>query len=88
MCGSLTGHLILFNFRYLYWLYLAIDACFRLKRRMVSSEKRDPDLDVGGSYFTEDESFRQYLLGVTDQREVCLPSPALALSNNFFSLLI
>lgn len=68
--GSLAGNLIVFDLRYLYWLYIAIDACFRLKRRLVSSEKRDPDLDVGGSYFTEDSSFRQYLLEVTDQREV------------------
>lgn len=36
----------------------------------MSSEKRDPDLDVGGSYFTEDEPFRDFLRSVTDQREV------------------
>ncbi|KAJ3722200.1 hypothetical protein C8R42DRAFT_641636 [Lentinula raphanica] len=43
--------------RYLYWIFFAIDACFRLKRRLVSSEAQDPDLDVGGSYFTEDGQF-------------------------------
>ncbi|KAJ3764973.1 hypothetical protein FB446DRAFT_655900, partial [Lentinula raphanica] len=56
--------------RYLYWIFFAIDACFRLKRRLVSSEARDPDLDVGGSYFTEDGVFREYLREVTDQQEM------------------
>ncbi|KAJ3765551.1 hypothetical protein FB446DRAFT_709371 [Lentinula raphanica] len=56
--------------RYLYWIFFAIDACFRLKRRLVSSEARDPDLDVGGSYFTEDSQFREYLREVTDQQEM------------------
>ncbi|KAJ3964901.1 hypothetical protein EV361DRAFT_975512 [Lentinula raphanica] len=40
------------------------------KRRLVSSEARDPDLDVGGSYFTEDGQFREYLRAVTDQQEM------------------
>ncbi|KAJ3738073.1 hypothetical protein EV360DRAFT_90862 [Lentinula raphanica] len=56
--------------KYLYWIYFAIDACFRLKRRLVSSEIQDPDLDFGGSYFTEDTLFRQYIASVTDQQEV------------------
>ncbi|KAJ3717362.1 hypothetical protein C8R42DRAFT_724265 [Lentinula raphanica] len=56
--------------RYLYWIFFAIDACFRLKRRLVSSEARDPALDVGGSYFTEDAVFREYLREVTDQNEM------------------
>ncbi|KAJ3816542.1 hypothetical protein F5880DRAFT_1626477 [Lentinula raphanica] len=56
--------------RYLYWIYFALDACFRLKRRLVSSEKQDPDLDVGGLYFMEDTLFRQYLSSVTDQQEM------------------
>ncbi|KAJ7825744.1 hypothetical protein B0H14DRAFT_3088554 [Mycena olivaceomarginata] len=39
--------------RFLYILYIAIDACFRLKRRLVSSELKDPGLGSGWSYFTE-----------------------------------
>jgi hypothetical protein len=54
----------------LYTLYFAIDACFRLKRRLVSSEAKDPGLGTGWSYFTEDGVFHQYLLTVTDQKEV------------------
>jgi hypothetical protein len=54
----------------LYILYIAIDACFRLKRRLVSSELKDPGLGSGWSYFTEDGPFRTFLLSVTDQKEV------------------
>ncbi|KAJ7667385.1 hypothetical protein B0H14DRAFT_3102517 [Mycena olivaceomarginata] len=56
--------------RFLYILYITIDACFRLKRRLVSSEKKDPGLGTGWAYFTEDGPFREYLLTVTDQKEV------------------
>jgi hypothetical protein len=56
--------------RFLYVLILALDACFRLKRRIVSSEKKDPGLGTGWGYFVEDEPYRKYLLTVTDQDEV------------------
>ncbi|KAJ3734621.1 hypothetical protein DFJ43DRAFT_1130773 [Lentinula guzmanii] len=72
---------------YLYWIYFALDACFRLKQHLVSSEKMDPDLDVGGSYFTEDASFRQYLASVTDQQEMstCTGLSALDHANTKFA---
>ena len=47
-----------------------MDACFRLKRRLVSSDLRDPGLGTGWAYFVESEPYRQYLLTVTDQVEV------------------
>ncbi|KAJ7787930.1 hypothetical protein B0H14DRAFT_3095293 [Mycena olivaceomarginata] len=37
--------------KFLYILYIAIDTCFRLKRRLVSSELKDPGLGSGWSYF-------------------------------------
>jgi hypothetical protein len=64
-------HLLTFLLcRFLYILFLAFDACFRLKRRMVSSDLRDPGLGTGWAYFVENEPYRQYLLSVTDQKEV------------------
>jgi len=63
--------------RYLYLFILAIDACFRLKRRIVSSEKKDPGLGTGWAYFVEDEPYREYLLTVTDQEEVWFANPLL-----------
>ncbi|KAJ7430256.1 hypothetical protein B0H11DRAFT_2263932 [Mycena galericulata] len=73
--------------RYLYILYLAIDACFRLKRRLVSSEAKDPGLGTGWAYFTEDPPYRKYLLTVTDQKEMstCSGLAALDYANTKFS---
>ncbi|KAF7321835.1 CxC2 domain-containing protein [Mycena kentingensis (nom. inval.)] len=54
----------------LYILYIAIDACFRLKRRLIGSDIRDPGLGTGWCYFVEWEPYRKYLLTVTDQNEI------------------
>ncbi len=37
---------------------------------MVSSVEKDPGLGIDWGYFVEAEPFRQYLLSVTDQKEV------------------
>lgn len=39
---------------------------------MVSSVEKDPGLGIDWGYFVEAEPFRQYLLSVTDQKEVCV----------------
>ncbi|KAF7321400.1 hypothetical protein MKEN_00660500 [Mycena kentingensis (nom. inval.)] len=54
----------------LYIMFIAIDACFRLKRRLVGSDLRDPGLGTGWAYLVEWEPYRQYLLTVTDQKEI------------------
>lgn len=59
------------SFRFLYILFLALDACFRLKRGLVSSDLKDPGLSTGLSYMTENVPYREYLRTVTDQNEVC-----------------
>lgn len=56
--------------RFLYILFIAIDACFRLKRRLISSELKDPSLAPGWAYMLEAMRYRKYLLTVTDQKEV------------------
>ncbi|KAK7441199.1 hypothetical protein VKT23_016680 [Stygiomarasmius scandens] len=73
--------------RFKFWLYLAVDACFRRKRRLVSSEQRDPSLGSGRAYFVEDGPFRSFLLTVTDQDEMCTCSGLAALqqANTKFS---
>ncbi|KAJ7236450.1 hypothetical protein B0H12DRAFT_1026895, partial [Mycena haematopus] len=72
---------------FLYVLFLAMDACFRLKRRLVSSDLRDPGLGTGWAYFVENEPYRQYLLTVTDQVEMstCSGLAALDYANTKFS---
>ncbi|KAJ7817576.1 hypothetical protein B0H13DRAFT_2379559 [Mycena leptocephala] len=55
--------------RFLYTFFLALDACFCLKRRLISSELRDPDLGPGWAYMVDTGPYREYLRGVTDQKE-------------------
>ncbi|KAF8134657.1 hypothetical protein K438DRAFT_1547594, partial [Mycena galopus ATCC 62051] len=55
--------------KFIYTLFLALDACFRLKHELVSSELKDPGLGTGWAYMVENEEYHQYLLSVTDQKE-------------------
>lgn len=45
------------------------DGNFRLKRRMVSSEERDPDFNAGWAFFVEEKRFRKYLLREWDAKQ-------------------
>jgi hypothetical protein len=67
------------SYRFKYWLFLAVDACFRLKRRLISSEDKDPALGSGWAYYVEDKPFREYIKSVEDQQEA---------SNMFYAILI
>ena len=57
-------------YRYMYVLTVAIDACFRLKRRAVSDEDKDPILGSGWGYFVEDTGYKEVLGLYNDQQEV------------------
>lgn len=58
--------------RFLYTLMIAVDANFRLKRRMVSNNSRDPAISSGSAYFVEDEPYREHILNYADQEDVSL----------------
>ncbi|KAF7972344.1 hypothetical protein HWV62_18114 [Athelia sp. TMB] len=58
------------NSRFLFGLFLAEDANFRMVRKKVSSEAADPTLSAGLSYFVEMSKYRQHLAGYGDQKEV------------------
>ncbi|KAK0458061.1 uncharacterized protein EV420DRAFT_1620865 [Desarmillaria tabescens] len=47
--------------RWLYRLFLAIDANFRLHRLNVSSNESDPGLNLGYAYFVEETAFHSHL---------------------------
>ncbi|KAJ7027741.1 hypothetical protein C8F04DRAFT_964879 [Mycena alexandri] len=72
---------------HLYTLFLGLDACFRLKRRLISSELRDPGLGTGWAYMVENGPYREYLRTVTDQKEMntCSGLAALDYANTKFS---
>ncbi|KAJ7350848.1 hypothetical protein DFH08DRAFT_913786 [Mycena albidolilacea] len=73
--------------RFLYILFIALDACFRLKRHMISSKIKDPGLGTGWAYVTENPPYRHYLLTVTEQKEMstCSGLAALDYANTKFS---
>ncbi|KAH7906366.1 hypothetical protein BJ138DRAFT_1016340 [Hygrophoropsis aurantiaca] len=47
---------------WLYGIYVAIDANFRLKRYKVSSDAADPSLNRGWQYFVEEQAYKAHLL--------------------------
>ena len=57
--------------RFLYTLVLAIDANFRLRRRAVSSDERDPALGDGWGYFVQHEPYVEHILKHAKQDDVC-----------------
>ncbi|KAJ7871168.1 hypothetical protein B0H14DRAFT_3439622 [Mycena olivaceomarginata] len=67
--------------QFLYIFFLAIDACFRLKRRLISSVLKDPSLGSGWSYMVETLIYRTHLLTVTDQKEMSTCSGLAALDH-------
>ncbi|KIJ60877.1 hypothetical protein HYDPIDRAFT_116748 [Hydnomerulius pinastri MD-312] len=55
---------------WLYMVFLAIDANFRLKRKNVSSDEADPALGSGWAYFVEEREYKSYLAArVSDVQE-------------------
>lgn len=58
---------------WLYALFLAIDANFRLKRRIVSKDSVDPSLSRGWAYFVETayKTYLQTCSGNTQQVSFC-----------------
>ncbi|KAJ7662673.1 hypothetical protein DFH06DRAFT_1325031 [Mycena polygramma] len=65
--------------RFLYALFLAIDANFRLKRKDVSSEEADPGLGSGWSFFCQVEAYMSHLADNWDneqERSTCVAHDA------------
>ncbi|KAJ6466504.1 hypothetical protein DFH09DRAFT_1485378 [Mycena vulgaris] len=54
---------------FLYALFLALDANFRLKRKDVSSEEKDPGLGTGWSFFGEVKAYMAHLDKHWDQKQ-------------------
>jgi hypothetical protein len=53
--------LLLMFLRFLYRLFLALDANFHLKRRNVLSNEADPSFSNGWSYFVSKSKYKAYL---------------------------
>ncbi|KAG5649178.1 hypothetical protein H0H81_005641, partial [Sphagnurus paluster] len=59
---------------FLYTLFIAIDANFRLKRKNMSSNNEDPSLSNGWSYFVPKTPFKDFL----QKHDKIIPQPSLA----------
>ena len=57
--------------RYLYYQMFGIDACFRFKRRQISSHAKDPELGPRFAYVVAWEPYNEYLLQRGNQNDVC-----------------
>ncbi|KAF8139162.1 hypothetical protein K438DRAFT_1996294 [Mycena galopus ATCC 62051] len=73
--------------RYLYAIFLAIDACFRLKRKKVSSWAADPSIQDGWAYFVPSADYMKYVETLGDQKEMstCTGLSALDHANTKYS---
>ncbi|KAF9782642.1 hypothetical protein BJ322DRAFT_1022239 [Thelephora terrestris] len=66
---------------YLYYQSFGIDACFRFKRRQISSYEKDPELGPGYAYLVAWDAYSEYLRRFTDQREMSTCSGLAALDH-------
>ncbi|KAK7436280.1 hypothetical protein VKT23_019244 [Stygiomarasmius scandens] len=67
-------------------MFVAIDACFRLKRKRISSWARDPSLQDGWAYFVENGPYGEWVKKMKDQKEIstCTGLAALDHANTKF----
>ncbi|KAF7342685.1 CxC2 domain-containing protein [Mycena sanguinolenta] len=56
--------------RFLYMIFLAIDACFRLKRKKISSWAADPSLQDGWAYFVPSAAYTDFVKTLGEQKEM------------------
>ncbi|KAG1792867.1 hypothetical protein EV424DRAFT_1475732 [Suillus variegatus] len=67
-----------------YGLFLAVDANFRLKRRMVSSDEKDPGLSCGWGYFVDEKSYKHHLnslTGIAQEKSTCVSHNAVNMAD-------
>ncbi|PPQ97677.1 LOW QUALITY PROTEIN: hypothetical protein CVT26_001860, partial [Gymnopilus dilepis] len=73
--------------RYLYMMFILMDANFRLQNQMVSSYSQDPGLGTGWAYVVEREPYEKYVLSQVNDQEIslCVGFQALTQANTKFS---
>ncbi|KAF7378027.1 CxC2 domain-containing protein [Mycena sanguinolenta] len=56
--------------RFLFAVFLAVDACFRLKRKKISSWASDPSIQDGWSYFVLSAAYAEFMETLGEQKEM------------------
>ncbi|KAF9472822.1 hypothetical protein BDN70DRAFT_818093, partial [Pholiota conissans] len=74
--------------RFLYMVFICMDANFRLKNQLVSNYSQDPGQGIGWSYMVPRKPYEAYVLGRANDEDIstCVGFQALAKSNNKFSV--
>jgi hypothetical protein len=62
--------LLLTNTRFLYMMFLAVDANFRLKNQLVSNYSQDPGLGTGWAYLVPREPYERYVFSRANDADV------------------
>jgi hypothetical protein len=73
------------NRKWLYTLFVGIDANFKLKRKKISNEKADPSLSKGWSYFVEEKTYKAFLelhKDLPQEKSTCSNYDAIAKANS------
>ena len=52
-------------------MYLAMDANFRLKNRLIKNARYDPPLGAGMGYFVEPTKYSHHLKNYVSEKDVC-----------------
>ncbi|EMD32328.1 hypothetical protein CERSUDRAFT_68683 [Gelatoporia subvermispora B] len=72
------------NKSWMYQLFVAMDANFRLRRKAVSSDEKDPGLNHGYAYFVEETAYKKHLAVysdlVTEDKSSCSDHDAIKLA--------
>ncbi|KAJ7585546.1 hypothetical protein C8J56DRAFT_1052852 [Mycena floridula] len=73
--------------RFLYMLFIAMDANFRLKNRLWANARSDPPLGGGMAYQVEEKAYREHLENYVTEEDIstCIAFAALAQKNTRLS---
>ncbi|KAJ7784055.1 hypothetical protein B0H14DRAFT_2630667 [Mycena olivaceomarginata] len=73
--------------RFLFTIFFAIDACFRLKRKKISNWLTDPSIQDGWSYFVRSLEYMEFVKTLGEQKEMstCTGLAALDHANTKYS---
>ncbi|PPQ81349.1 hypothetical protein CVT26_014500 [Gymnopilus dilepis] len=73
--------------RFLYTMFICMDANFRLKNQLVSSYSQDPGYGIGWAYMVPREPYEKFITSRTNDQDIstCVGFQALAQANTRFS---
>ncbi|PPQ77497.1 hypothetical protein CVT26_006143 [Gymnopilus dilepis] len=76
------------NMKFLYMVFICMDANFRLKNQLVSNYSQDPGLGIGWAYMVPRKPYEAYVLSRANDDDIstCVGFQALAKANTKFSV--